>query len=76
MNIIDNQQLENLLNDNDSETTGTFVVGRFIIQPIYYAQDKNKCVYYDIESIQDEFNQVINEFQEFNDNTNFDWDNL
>ena len=69
------EQLENILNDYQSNENnyGTTIVGRYIIQPIYWSEDENGAINYDVESMRDEINAIIDEYEEHNESTDFVW---
>ena len=52
------------------------ILDRWIIQPIFWSEDQNGNIYYDIESIRDEFEQMVSQLEEQNEESDFDWDNM
>jgi hypothetical protein len=52
------------------------ILDRWIIQPIFWSEDQDGNIYYDIESIRDEFEQMISNLEEQNEESDFDWDNM
>jgi len=52
------------------------ILDRWIIQPIFWSEDQDENIYYDIESIRDEFEQMISNLEEQNEESDFDWDNM
>jgi hypothetical protein len=46
-----------------------------ITQRIYWAEDNNGNIIYDIESIREEFEQKLAELEQENENSEFEWNN-
>jgi hypothetical protein len=46
-----------------------------VIVPVYWAVDNNMNINFDIESIRDEFERMIERLERHNDESDFDWDN-
>jgi hypothetical protein len=46
-----------------------------IIQPVYWAEDKDGNINFDVESMRYEFEKVMCFMEKHNDNSDFDWDN-
>lgn len=45
-----------------------------ILQPIYWSEDSNGNVNFDIESTREEFENLLFQLQQHNDNSDFDWE--
>jgi len=65
--------IDSLIQNNIYEGT---ILDRWIIQPIFWSEDQNGNIYYDIESIRDEFEQMVSQLEEQNEESDFDWDNM
>ena len=74
MNKVEQPQLEELLTQVFQNQYGPFVVGRFVIQPIYYDEDDNDTIWYDIESMENEFKNLLDEMERHNDTSGFKWE--
>jgi hypothetical protein len=46
-----------------------------IVQPIYWSEDNDGNINFDIESIREEFERFIFMLEEHNEVSEFDWDN-
>lgn len=66
--------LEQLLSEKHLKTRGSFKVGHYIVTPIYWSEDKKENINYDIESIREEFENVLYELEEHNETSEFYWD--
>jgi hypothetical protein len=47
-----------------------------IVQPVYWSEDKNGNINFDVESMRDEFEKLLTSLEEYNDESEFDWDNF
>lgn len=63
--------LEQLLIEGAKKNMGAFRVGNFIVSPMYWAEDDNENIKYDIWSMKEEFEIVLNELEQHNKNTPF-----
>jgi len=70
--------LEKIIDDyaRQNKKNGTLIIGGYIIQPMYWSEDENHNILYDIESMEEEFRHVIGNLEEHNDNSDFDWDKI
>jgi hypothetical protein len=69
-------QLEELIHKLHCEYPNSFVVGNYVIQPMYWSEDNDGNINYDVESMRDEFNVICSNLEEHNENSDFDWDNM
>jgi hypothetical protein len=46
-----------------------------VIQGIYWSEDNNGNINFDVESIREEFEYLLSCLEEYNETSNFDWDN-
>jgi exonuclease VII small subunit len=46
-----------------------------LVLPIYWAVDKKMNINFDVESMRDEFEKMIERLERHNDESDFDWDN-
>ena len=64
--------LKNLTNQNsfhmESHPNGVSV-------PVYWSEDNNGNVNFDVESMREEFEALLFALEEHNDSSEFDWDN-
>ena len=72
------EQLEKKIEDyaRQNKKHGTLIIGRYLIQPMYWSEDGNENILYDIESMEEEFHNVIRNLEEHNENSDFDWDTI
>jgi len=49
---------------------------RGIIQPIYWSEDNTGNINFDIESMREEFEQLMYVMEQHNENSDFDWDSI
>ena len=70
--------LEKIIDDyaRQNKKNGTLIIGGYIIQPMYWSEDENHNILYDIESMEEEFHNVIRNLEEHNENSDFDWDTI
>jgi hypothetical protein len=45
-----------------------------VIVPIYWSEDKDGNINFDVDSIRDEFESLLSQLESHNDETEFDWD--
>jgi hypothetical protein len=69
-------QLEELIEKLHSQYLNAFAVGKYVIQPIYWSEDNDGNINYDVESMRDEFNVICSDLEEHNENSDFDWDSI
>jgi len=69
-------QLEELIQKLHSTHLNTFIVGDYIIQPIFSSEDANGNINYDVDSIRGDFEVVCSDLEKHNNNSDFDWDNM
>lgn len=69
------EQLEQIISDYQSAEVNysTMIIGRYIIQPIYWSEDENGAINYDVESMTDEIMSIFYELEEHNESTDFVW---
>jgi exonuclease VII small subunit len=46
-----------------------------LVLPIYWAVDNKMNINFDVESMRDEFEKMIERLERHNDESDFDWDN-
>jgi hypothetical protein len=66
------QLMKSLLSDSD---TYHELQEKGIVQPVYWSEDKDGNINFDVDSIRDEFEKLMYLMEEHNDNSDFDWDN-
>jgi hypothetical protein len=69
-------QLEELIQKLHSQYSNAFAIGNYVIQPIYWSEDNQGNINYDVESMRDEFYSICSDLEEHNENSDFDWDNM
>ena len=47
-----------------------------IVQPMYWSEDKDGNINFDVDSIREEFERLLSQLEEHNENSDFDWDNM
>lgn len=72
------EELEKVITDYTLQNNkyGNLIIGRYVIQPMYWSEDNNGNINYDTESMECEFRNIIVDLEHHNDNSDFDWDDL
>jgi hypothetical protein len=65
--------METILQDSDGYNE---IHERGIVQPIYWSEDKDGNINFDVDSIREEFERFLSQLEEHNESSDFDWDNL
>lgn len=59
-----------------SLTESQKVSGNKILQPVYWSMDTKGNILFDVESMREEFEYLLSQLEEHNDNSDFDWDSV
>ena len=72
------EELEKVITDYtlQNKEYGNLIIGRYVIQPMYWSEDNNGNINYDTESMENDFRNIIDDLEHHNDNSDFDWDDL
>ena len=71
-----NKVLQEAIDTNiNSELTLSKKENRVCV-PVFYSEDSNGNFNFDIESMKDEFDRFISALEDYNENSDFDWDNV